>query len=582
MKQLSLAVALGCLVVLMLSLPAVAAEEPALRDVRVIIDVSGSMKQNDPANLRVPAMELLIGLLPEDTRSGVWLFGQYVNMIVKPGLANKAWKKKALLATSKIHSRGMYTNIEDALNKATWDWKTAEPEQQRSIILLTDGVVDVSKNKKPNDDSRARILTDVLPRLQENGVVLHTIALSENADLELLKLMSVSTDGWQETVHDADHLQRIFLRMFEKTIKPDTVPLKGNRFSVDNSIKELTVLAFTRKESEPVALISPGGTRYMKKDHPRSIRWQDSTGYAMVTVDAPLPGEWQLQADIDPDNRVMIVTDLKLKVSELPNHLLAGERLSVSAWLQESNATITRPDFLQLVDMQLKRKPAKGDSLDTAFPKASKKGVYQLDIDDKLSAGRYEIVTQASSKTFQREERHSLQVHDSPVETEVVEDQEQFTASIILKASDEIVNLENTHFSATITAPDKSIQDIEIQNPESGLWQIGLKDLTPGQHSVQVYASGTTAQDRAFDITLPVIMVGKPVEAVAAEETPPPEPPAEEEQSEMDMMTTGIIIAASNLLLIIPGIVVFIVWRKRRNLNRKTTTEVINDEGDSE
>ena len=33
-------------------------------DVRVVIDVSGSMKQNDPNDLRIPALNLLIGLLP--------------------------------------------------------------------------------------------------------------------------------------------------------------------------------------------------------------------------------------------------------------------------------------------------------------------------------------------------------------------------------------------------------------------------------------------------------------------------------------------------------------------------------------
>ncbi|RLA17269.1 MAG: hypothetical protein DRQ56_09430, partial [Gammaproteobacteria bacterium] len=33
-------------------------------DVRVLIDVSGSMKQNDPRNLRIPALKLLVNLLP--------------------------------------------------------------------------------------------------------------------------------------------------------------------------------------------------------------------------------------------------------------------------------------------------------------------------------------------------------------------------------------------------------------------------------------------------------------------------------------------------------------------------------------
>ncbi len=33
-------------------------------DFRIVIDVSGSMKQTDPQNLRVPALKLINGLMP--------------------------------------------------------------------------------------------------------------------------------------------------------------------------------------------------------------------------------------------------------------------------------------------------------------------------------------------------------------------------------------------------------------------------------------------------------------------------------------------------------------------------------------
>lgn len=52
-------------------------------DVRILIDVSGSMKKTDPSNLRVPAMKLINGLIPAGAKAGVWTFGRYVNMTVK-------------------------------------------------------------------------------------------------------------------------------------------------------------------------------------------------------------------------------------------------------------------------------------------------------------------------------------------------------------------------------------------------------------------------------------------------------------------------------------------------------------------
>ena len=104
------------------------------------------MKHNDPHNLRAPALRLLTGLLPKGTRAGVWTYGQYVNMLVPLGEVDAGWKKQAEQAAAKINSFGLFTNIEDALQRATSDWREADEHSQRSLIMLTDGLVDVSKD----------------------------------------------------------------------------------------------------------------------------------------------------------------------------------------------------------------------------------------------------------------------------------------------------------------------------------------------------------------------------------------------------------------------------------------------------
>jgi hypothetical protein len=88
------------------------ATEP-VTDLRVLIDVSGSMKHNDPHNLRAPALRLLVGLVPEGSRAGVWTFGRFVNMPVKLGRVNQTWKQMARAEAGKIHSNGLFTNIEE-------------------------------------------------------------------------------------------------------------------------------------------------------------------------------------------------------------------------------------------------------------------------------------------------------------------------------------------------------------------------------------------------------------------------------------------------------------------------------------
>ncbi len=98
--------------------------EDAAADTRVLIDISGSMKENDPQNLRRPALRLLVGLLPKDSRAGVWTFGQYVNEEIHLGKVDQGWRDRARASASKIHSRGLYTDIEEVLKRSTEDWKS--------------------------------------------------------------------------------------------------------------------------------------------------------------------------------------------------------------------------------------------------------------------------------------------------------------------------------------------------------------------------------------------------------------------------------------------------------------------------
>ena len=77
MKKLICALGLS----LLTALPATADST----DLRVLIDVSGSMKANDPNSLRGPAAELIARLLPANSRAGAWLFGTQTRSLVDYG-----------------------------------------------------------------------------------------------------------------------------------------------------------------------------------------------------------------------------------------------------------------------------------------------------------------------------------------------------------------------------------------------------------------------------------------------------------------------------------------------------------------
>lgn len=385
-------------------------------DIRVLIDISGSMRQNDPDNLRRPALRMLVGLMQPGTQAGVWTFARWVNMLVPHGDVDKAWKKRAIALSKKIGSPGQFTNIEDVLDQASRSWHADPGATNRHLVLLTDGMVDISKDPAENQASRDRIIKLLLPRLKKAGARIHAIALSDRADHDLMRALTIATDGWYQQVASADELQRVFLKIFDKVGQPDGVPLEGNRFQVDRSIKEATVLVFRTPDSPKTRLHAPDGQSFEGSHLPGGIAWHADQGYDLITITGPVPGEWRLEADVDPDNRVMVVTDLSLETSLLPNRLAVAEQVVFSAYLANKGQVIDRSAFLELVETSASSEALNGteshpindegrDGDETAGD-----GRFGMQFGSASPRGEVALRVRAESATFVREKRFVVDI----------------------------------------------------------------------------------------------------------------------------------------------------------------------------
>src|SRR5690554_1087207 len=123
---------------------------PESPDVRIIVDISGSMKETDPNNLRQSAVRLLARVIPEGSTAGVWTFGQYVNMLVPHGEVTDAWRDTAIERSQKINSVALRTNLGKAIEVASDDFVTGGTLENTHFILLTDGKVDISNSADVN------------------------------------------------------------------------------------------------------------------------------------------------------------------------------------------------------------------------------------------------------------------------------------------------------------------------------------------------------------------------------------------------------------------------------------------------
>ena len=89
-------------------------------------------------------------------------------------------------------------------------WDKPDSSIRRSLIILTDGHVDISKNAEKKVSSRQAIFDKSIMQLNNAGVAVQAVALSNNADEVLLKRLALETGGSFEVAITADDLQNFF------------------------------------------------------------------------------------------------------------------------------------------------------------------------------------------------------------------------------------------------------------------------------------------------------------------------------------------------------------------------------------
>lgn len=519
-------------------------------DVRIIIDISGSMKQTDPNNLRIPALNLLLELMPEGAQAGIWTFGRYVNNLVPVTPVDELWRKKAKSAGLKISSLGLRTNLAGALNDAAWGLK-ADSGFQQSIILLTDGKVDMASSKgaeseQINTKERKRLMGEVLEKYREAGANIHTLALSDLADKNLLQQIALETDGLYSQAESAEELMKAFLRAFDQAVPAEQVPMEDNTFSIDSSVNEFTALIFKRSQGgQETALLTPEGNRYTETEHPETVRWHKDVSFDLVTVKQPEVGTWIAEADLDPSNRVTILSDLALSVEGIPATIFPGDKLDVEIKLINEGVVVNKVELLRLTDMTMKVVTASGREgskvlSDPENPPAD--GIYREGLYRLKELGQYQVDIVAEGRTFQRKRSFSMSMIQ-PIEIIHKPDIEKGVYRIEVKALSDNLDVQRSRVIAKVKSPDENtiIQSVVFDEGIQA-WVSEIEESKgPGEYSVDLNVRGITQSGKNFKVKPETIVFNLPIidpnkveeknekELDVVEEPEPIEEPAEEE-----------------------------------------------------
>lgn len=486
-------------------------------DIRILIDISGSMLENDPRNMRVPSARLLVNLFPENARVGIYLFGDGVETLVPPSLVNDAWRKQALRAVENIHARGTHTDIGGALQRVSEEWfeRPRGLPTNRSIIILTDGMIDISRRQLLNEQAREEITSDIIPRLKSIKARVYGIGLSTKADKALLRELANNTDGFYKEAKTATELQESFYTIFKSAVKRDTIPIKHNKFLVDNKVKEFSVMVFHAFDAPKIKLRSPDFNIHDENTTSAAFNWQAEPNFDLITVKNPMPGKWKIINNTSRDNNVFVVSDVKLRVKNLPKNVFVYENFILKAVFAEKGIVIQKPDFLKVLQVHYSKNPVgkkflsrnKISLYDDGIEDDAKKhdgifsGTIGFDVND---VGTRDILVVADGPTISRQSVQTVTVHATPVRIEERRIGQDGDHQIFIEPIGDLVDNKSVKIRVKVTDPSNRIEFHKLNSQaDETRWVIKLPALSGDDYRylLEVNVRGKTVSGRDFEVT---------------------------------------------------------------------------------
>lgn len=318
-----------------------------MADTRILLDIGRSMDAYDPEQVRTQALELLFDALPDGERAGVWTFGQYVNLLVPYQSVDTSWRGMANARLEAQEALAERTNIGNVLQKAAFDFSYSSYSGPIDVILITDGEVDISPNTEVNRVERERIISQLVPRFVAAQAAVHTLGLSDKADHALLQLLSQQTGGRYQRVEQSADLPSAMMSLIAELVPTTQLSLTENRFSVDASVRELTILAYHDRGA--IALKAPDGNE-AEAVRPGEQRWRVGKGFTQATVTNPLPGSWQVLGPVAAGANVRVISDINVRwVSPASTLLSLGSSQALELQLVDSQAQPLATDLADLI-----------------------------------------------------------------------------------------------------------------------------------------------------------------------------------------------------------------------------------------
>lgn len=339
------------------------------------------------------------------------------------------------------------------------------------------------------------------------------------------------------------------------------IPLLDNRFRIDFAVDEITLLFFRKKGAPSIILVRPDGSKiYARTARDHAIEWHDDKTFDLIKMKNPMPGPWQAVGQIQPDSKIMVLTDIELKVDPLPRDLMVGESIKVTATLANGGKPINARDFRDVLALDMLLISTQKAEYDNFTDTVKELGAYKDDgqkYDEKprdavftaglqldFAAGEWIPKYMVKTPLYTRELLHDpIVILRAPiahsVEQALTDDDKH---QLIYQITDGPIDAKSLSLQGRIRFPTNEVQSFTLAEQDSPERRLQIANTGTGTYRIEQQLFGKTKAGRDFVLNLPEITfaaTGAKVEvpstdATAAENVPAAGAANQEESGKAD------------------------------------------------
>ena len=319
---------LGLGLILRLSGSAAWAGEPAGIQVMVVLDFAAEAHDSKVFRSASQAAALVAHLLKEQDYFGLAVSGESLGVLLRPAPLTAGHRSQALRQMARLTPKQGKQSLSQVVDQAIALFPADGPKR-RALLLLGDAS---GGTEPPKPEAAAADLRQLAGRLQAAGVAVYAATKDVAAAAQALRALTAASGGRLFELKNAD-FPVVALQFYQYLEQPQEVPLDGEHFLIDPSVREVVVAAARAVPEKVVVLSSPGGARLSPALRVRNLHWFSTPEYDLITIAQPQAGVWTLSQARPADSRVFLSTSLTLSTPQTPQMVGADEALQVSAAL---------------------------------------------------------------------------------------------------------------------------------------------------------------------------------------------------------------------------------------------------------